>query len=166
MRAIAPEFDPLSNGRLSKENTMAPRILASIDILTDLTLDEVTTRVGLAPSTMSHQKGASRPRGRKWDKTVWRLESGIDEAAPLSEHLRALLERFPTLAAGTLPADITVIVNLAIVCPGPACSATIAPELVRCIADRGFTLDLTVYFGEEEQRQPVGDARESGEVRT
>lgn len=83
------------------------KLLVSLDIITDLTLSELSARLGRNPSQQySHEKGEARGINDVFTETVWRLDSRIPATATLEEHLDNLAAQCPPaelLRSGTLP---------------------------------------------------------------
>ena len=60
-----------------------------------MTLDELSLKLGRPHSSGSHTRGEPDRGGPAWSKTVWRLDSGVSEKAPVQNHLENLKAQFP-----------------------------------------------------------------------
>jgi hypothetical protein len=73
------------------------RYMVSLDVGSHtLTLDEISRRMGAAPSPGSHDKGDLDHRGSScFLGSLWRLDSNADDAATIEDHCRSLGSRLP-----------------------------------------------------------------------
>lgn len=128
------------------------KLLVSLDIITDLTLSELSARLGRNPSQQySHEKGEARGINDVFTETVWRLDSRIPATATLEEHLDNLAAQCPPaelLRSGTLPQGSRVYVDVAVFFDSANASISIPSKCIDIIRAYGATLEVNCYPSE------------------
>ncbi len=124
-----------------------------------LSLDQLSSALGLQPSGGSHNKGEPHVLEKSgwppWSETVWRLDSGVSEDAPVLDHLEGLKGRLPPGdLVRRLPANSTVLIDVAVFFDTPMASVGISRRAMEIVNTYRAGLEITSYpsdFSAEEE---------------
>lgn len=125
-----------------------------------LSLAELSRLAQAEPGPGSHDRGQPRVRGQVWEQSILRLHSSLSEDETLGAHLESLWEkakRLPFVTESSLPATVSLHIEVAVLTDTFTTSVTLEPERLKPFIDAGFTLDLTIYPSSDEKgesRQP------------
>jgi hypothetical protein len=115
----------------------------------DMSLDELTRLLG--------REGDSDSRDRQWVHppvgrnrqprevpTIWKLESGCEECAPIEDHIAAILRKMPPLPKEG-ESTLTRTLDIAVMFDTPMCSFSLSHETIGSLAVHDMGLEVTVY---------------------
>lgn len=121
----------------------------SLDVLSaDLTLEELTAKLGLKPSPDAHGLGSPRGRGATWQVTVWRLSSEEPESASLEEHCGSVLARAGSagvLQAASALENVQAVLNVGVFFYTASCTVTFPDFCLRTVCEHRVRLEVSCY---------------------
>jgi hypothetical protein len=128
----------------------AHRYKASLRVFSrSLGAGELTRALG--EPTKSHDAGdpvsRHRPNSTRHKTALWLLESGIDETAPLDQHIAALLDRIDARRADfdAIRQECEIDIFCGIFSDGDQGGFTLEPDIIRRLAEVGLALGFDIY---------------------
>jgi hypothetical protein len=132
---------------------------ASLDIVSNShNLSELSAFLQIAPSASSHDKGASRGRGRIWSESILRIDSALSRENPPGDQIQKLLLEYNRLflVEKLRGIDARTIMNVAVMFESAYVSVKIDPELMAEMARYKIALEVTAYPTEDSKGTEVG----------
>src|SRR5258708_424521 len=125
------------------------KYMVSVEIVTaEMDLSAISRILGIHGSTSSHNKGDRRGLNEVWDMTTWKLESELEDARPLHDHVDHLLPRaLPAIARerARLPKDGHVYLNIGVIFQTVSCGIALSADHLKRISEADMDLDVTTY---------------------
>ena len=124
---------------------------ASIEIHSEtLSLADLASLLGLAPSDESHDRGTPRAGGGTWNATIWRVNSQVGESASLEEHCadalaRALASGLFGRGAGSVPEGVRVVLNVTVFFYTACCTVSLPPSCLRAVRSYPLEVEVSCY---------------------
>jgi hypothetical protein len=131
-------------------------LMVSLDLSSQsLSLEDISARLRISPSSGSHNKGDARPSPdatqRIWNQTIWRLESNLPKSSPLERHLNNLVAHCSPqelARSGLLSGVCSARVNVGILFDTVDVSISISPAALSIVSDYGANLEISCYPSE------------------
>lgn len=123
--------------------------LVSVDVVSrKYSLSDISNWLKVPYSKTSHEISSRKSPGKLWSRTVWRLESPLDEKETLERHLKAITSKFPferCFRRGFLPRDCRASVNIGVFSNQSASSFEIDPDFLEMIGRCRVGLEVAFY---------------------
>lgn len=123
------------------------RYKASLRVFSrSLSADELVKALG-EPTVSRAADDPVRQRGPKREQSLWRLESRLDENAPLDQHIAALLDAIDAHRDGfdAIRQYCEIDIFCGIFSGGGQGGFTMEPDLTRRVADLGLAVGFDIY---------------------
>jgi hypothetical protein len=124
-----------------------------------VTAEQISDVVGRAP-TQVRKKGELNFRGERTRETTWRLEPSSGSSSNLERLMASVLSDWPvggTRKLQRLDPRSAIALDVAAIHHTYTVTFTVPPSIIRAAADRGLSIDVSAYPGQEpaEPRHPT-----------
>lgn len=134
----------------------AKRFMVSVDLETRrMSLSRLASALGIRGSPSSHSRGETRKPAGVWETTVLRLESKLDEARPLEEHLKRIFagRAVARLRRAPLPKHCRACLNIGVLFETAMGGIEVPARVLSLLSELDMDLSVSFYPSAPDRRE-------------